>query len=157
MTLWLPMHILKRRIAKLLSYLLSKFLICQVWEYRLWCHYNGSRNLSNLFSKIQLAHQWNYFTSSKFSWCVKRPVTHLSTSSKLPQLIRPLVRSAGVGPGAEMRGRSCVGSPCGRQQQLSYFWKCQPIPKHDKKCIISHQSFLKLNGICKFEFWTLNS
>ena len=29
--------------------------------------------------------------------------------------------------------------------------------KHGKKCIISLQSFLKLDGICKIEFWTLLS
>ena len=34
---------------------------------------------------------------------------------------------------------------------VSYFWKYRCIPKHERKCIISHQSFLKLDGICKIE------
>ena len=36
----------------------------------------------------------------------------------------------------------------------SYFWEYQRIQrilKHWKKCIISHQSFLKLNGIAYVE------
>ena len=39
----------------------------------------------------------------------------------------------------------------------SYIWKDQRILKlkPGKKCIISLRSFLKLDGICKIEFWTL--
>ena len=39
----------------------------------------------------------------------------------------------------------------------SYIWKDWRILKlkHGKKCITSLRSFLKLDGICKIEFWTL--
>ena len=50
-------------------------------SYALWRHYNGARNISDIFLKIQLAHQQNHFTSSKFNCRVKRviyfPKTHL--------------------------------------------------------------------------------